>query len=116
MGSENRKRANGFSLTIRLSEDERALIDRRAEAARLSRGAYIRSILLSSPDPRAARRPAIEHQVLARLLGELGQWRMALSGSDAGKEHALLALEKIKDACLEAMARGPAPAASGDDQ
>ena len=68
--STSNKRTPPFSL--RLSREERAEIEKRAEAAGLSLGGYCKSVILGSP-PRRFRRPQVDRVELARLLGELGR-------------------------------------------
>jgi mobilization protein NikA len=70
-GSE--KRARTTHLTIRLSPEERAAIEAAAERASLTAGSYARQVLLGAPPPRQVRRPVVEKQLLAKLLGELGK-------------------------------------------
>ena len=69
-GSETRVRSK--HLTIRLSPEERAAIDEKADRAGLTPGSYCRQVLLGAPAPRQVRRPPIERRELARLLGEIG--------------------------------------------
>jgi hypothetical protein len=70
-GSE--KRARTTHLTIRLTPDERAAIEAAADRASLTAGSYAREVLLGAPPPRQVRRPVVEKQLLAKLLGELGK-------------------------------------------
>jgi hypothetical protein len=69
-GSETRVRIR--HLTIRLTPQERATIDRMADRSGLTPGSYARQVLLGAPTPRQVRRPPVERRELARLLGELG--------------------------------------------
>jgi hypothetical protein len=69
-GSE--KRVRNRHLTIRLDEDERAIIDAAAEEARLTAGSYARQVLLGGPAPRPVHKSPVERQELVRLLGQLG--------------------------------------------
>ena len=59
--------------SVRLSDEERAVVDAAAERAGLETGSYIRQVLLGAPAPRQMRRPQIERKELAKLLGELGK-------------------------------------------
>ena len=59
-------------LSIRLSNDERIEIERRAELAGLSLGGYCKSAIFNTPPPRRSRRPVIEKVELSRLLGQAG--------------------------------------------
>lgn len=63
--------------SLRLSADERAELIRRAGSKPL--GAYIRAQLLDgiATPRRASRQPAMDQQILARLLAELGKSRLA---------------------------------------
>jgi Bacterial mobilisation protein (MobC) len=63
---------NSF-ISVRCTAKERATIDEAARRAGLSVGAYLRTLALGSPGPRAVRRPPIERRELARLLGHLGK-------------------------------------------
>lgn len=70
-GSE--KRVRKAHLTIRLSPEERALLDEAAGKAGLTTGSYARERALGAPAPRAVRRAPVERKELVRLLGELGK-------------------------------------------
>ena len=65
------KRPAPFS--VRLSDDERAELVRRAEAAGLSIGGYWKSAVFNIPPPRKSRRPRTDTAELAKLLGQLGR-------------------------------------------
>ena len=65
------KRPAPFS--VRLSDDERAELVRRAEAAGLSIGGYWKSAVFNLPPPRKSRRPRTDTAELAKLLGSLGR-------------------------------------------
>ncbi len=65
------KRPAPFS--IRLSDDERAEIVRRADAAGLSIGGYWKSAVFNLPPPRKSHRPSVDRVELAKLLGQLGR-------------------------------------------
>ncbi len=65
------KRPSPFS--IRLSDDERSEIVRRADAAGLSIGGYWKSVVLNAPPPRRSRRAPADHAELAKLLAHLGK-------------------------------------------
>ncbi len=71
---------NPTPFSLRLTFEERASLEQ--AAGNLPLGAYIRSQILSNSKPRRKRRyrrgPVIkDHQILAQLLGELGQARLA---------------------------------------
>ncbi len=70
-GSDTRQR--GGIVGFRVSETERAELEKAAELAGLTLGSYIRERVLSAPKTRAIRRPPIEQKLLAQLLGQLGR-------------------------------------------
>jgi len=63
---------NSF-ISVRCTAAERVKIDEAARRVGLSVGAYLRTLALGNPGPRAVRRPPIERRELARLLGHLGK-------------------------------------------
>jgi len=65
--------ARGKFIAVRCSDAEYATITAAAAQAGLSVGAYLRTLALGSPGLRAVRRPPIEKEFLARMLGELGK-------------------------------------------
>jgi Bacterial mobilisation protein (MobC) len=115
-GSE--KRARSKHLTIRLTPDERAKIDADAERAGLTAGSHARQVLLGAKTPRQVRRPPVERQELARLLGSLGHVGGNLnqlahrfnSGLPTDRQEVLEAirsLNPVRDAVLRALGRDP---------
>lgn len=112
-GSGNRKRPKTYSL--RLSAEEQAKARSIADHTGLSFAAYIRHKVFGDPLPRAARRPTINHQAVARLLGELGKIgsniNQAQKHINAGHpqwnvwEDAARALIDMRTACMEALGR-----------
>jgi hypothetical protein len=60
-------------IAVRCTVTERSAITERATQSGLSVGAYLRSLALGSPGPRAVRKPPVERKELARLLGWLGK-------------------------------------------
>ena len=70
-GSERRKRQR--RITFRCTDEERAQVERAADAAGLTLGSHIRECVLQSPQTRRQRRPTVEVQTLARLLGEMNK-------------------------------------------
>ena len=70
-GSETRKR--GAVLQARFTAEEAAGIRARADRAGTSVGSLIRSAVLEGEPVRATRRPSVNHQAVARVLGELGR-------------------------------------------
>lgn len=115
-GSETRVRSP--NVTFRVSPDERAEIDRKAERAGLTIGSYARKTLLDAEPPRQVRRPVAEKAILVRILGELGKVggnlnqfaRSANTGTvlyedDIARE--LDGLRVVRDAILSALGRTP---------
>ena len=113
-GTETRQRDK--LLQVRVTADELAEIERQAAAAELTAASYARSVLLSAPAPRARRRPAVETQEVARLLGELGKVGSNLNqiahrlhtGQAIGSNSLAAALDDVRamrDACLAALGR-----------
>jgi hypothetical protein len=70
-GSERRKRQR--RITFRCSDEEHAQVARAADAAGLTVGSHIRECVLQAPQTRRQRRPTVEVQTLARLLGEMNK-------------------------------------------
>lgn len=75
-GSENRQRQHIHK--ARFNDHEDALIREQASRAGVSVAALIRFALLDQTPLRAARRPTINHEAAAQLLGRLGQCAAAL--------------------------------------
>ena len=65
--------ARGKFVAVRCSAAEYAAINAAAAQAGHSIGAYLRMAALGSAGPRAVRRPPVEKEALARLLGEIGK-------------------------------------------
>ncbi len=87
-----------------------------ADRAGTSVGTLIRSALLSGEPVRATRRPSVNHEAVARVLGELGRvaeaFRQAAKAGDGHKHHALIDaatrdLSELRTACFEALGRKP---------
>ena len=70
-GSENRKRST--PVTRRYDDDELQELDQAASLAGLTRAGFQRTQSLLAPKTRSTRRPPIEKEALARLLGHLGK-------------------------------------------
>lgn len=70
-GSEKRERQ--ATLRLRVTPAEQADIESRAERAGLSVAGYLRALAfgVDTPQPRAARRPPVEHEELVKLRYEL---------------------------------------------
>lgn len=70
-GSETRQRTK--ALLIRLTEAERIEIEEASRKAGLTVGSYARQQMLKAPPPRSVRRPSLERQLAAQLLGQVGR-------------------------------------------
>ena len=70
-GSEKRKR--NPLMGFRVDENERAEILAAASRAGLEPSSYMRTSCLATPKTRARRRPPIEKEMMAQLLGQLGK-------------------------------------------
>ena len=114
-GSENR--ARGGVVAFRVSAEERAELEEKAELSGLSLGSYVRQCVLTAPKTRTVRRPPIEQKLLAQLLGQLGKTGGNIHqivkhmNFGAGVMHdelrsALKAFEEAAGAIMEAMGRG----------
>ena len=60
-------------IAVRVTGPQRVLIDQDAREAGFRIGGYLRALALGSAGPRAVKRPRVEREQLARLLGELGK-------------------------------------------
>lgn len=114
MTSGSEKRARTAHLTFRLNDEERALIEAKADAAGgLTPGSYAREILLGAPAPRPVRRRSPDRKLLAQLLGQLGKIGGNLNQLAKDRNHGLMlyeneiltALEELK-AAREALLDG----------
>ena len=114
-GSENR--ARGGVVAFRVSAEERAELEEKAELSGLSLGSYVRQCVLTAPKTRTVRRPPIEQKLLAQLLGQLGKAGgnihqiLKHMNFGAGVMHselrsALVSFEEAAGAIMEAMGRG----------
>lgn len=70
-GSETRRRH--LRLSIRFTEQELAALAAKARHAGFAPSSYARFVLVGTKPLRAARRPTIEKELLARTLGQLGK-------------------------------------------
>ncbi len=74
---KGRRRANGDAkdrfIAVRCTTPDRERIDRDAREAGLAIGGYLRALALGTAGPRAVKRPRVEREQLARLLGEIGK-------------------------------------------
>lgn len=114
-GSQNRRRR--CKRAAALTPEEAAIVDTMADRAGVSVSALIRSAVLNYPLARAARRPTVNHELAARLLGELGgvadAFRAAADAeSDPGQYEALIDaaardLAEMRLLWFQAMGREP---------
>ncbi|MDQ2764731.1 MAG: MobC family plasmid mobilization relaxosome protein [Pseudomonadota bacterium] len=58
---------------VRLTDEQRAELTRRADRAGLSVGGYLVSAALGRPPPRHSRRPSVDQKMLAQVLGAVGR-------------------------------------------
>lgn len=65
--------AKGKFIAVRVTEGDRDRIDAAAGQAGLSIGGYLRALALGSAGVRAVKRPRVEKEQLARILGEIGK-------------------------------------------
>ena len=73
MASGTEKRRRTRLIPVRCTDNEYAVIQEKASSAGLFAGGYLRASALGTAGPRAVRRPPVDRQELARLLGELGR-------------------------------------------
>jgi len=114
--SGSNKRQRNKVLQVRLTDQEFAEVQAMAEAAGLTPASLARGLILSAPAPRARRRPTIEAEAVARLLGEFGkvgsnlnQIAYHLNAGDGvsvtALEAALRDVAELRAAALEALGR-----------
>lgn len=70
-GSETRQRKK--ALLVRLTDAERVEVEEASRRAGLTVGSYARQQMLKAPPPRAVRRPPLERELIAHLLGQVGR-------------------------------------------
>ncbi len=70
-GSETRRRRH--AKLIRFDDDELAKVEEAASRAGLALASFGRAQMLGQVGPRSVRRPPIEKELLARVLGQLGK-------------------------------------------
>lgn len=113
-GSETRKRKHLIS--IRVSEEERNQIEEDATRAGLTVSSYARQLLLDAPVPKQGKRPHVNREELAKLLGHIGKIgsninqiaRAANSNlpySQQALESHLAELENLRQSIRQAMGR-----------
>ena len=113
-GSDTRQRQT--TLSARFNEQEAEAIRQMADRAGVPVASFLRAAALNRPVPQAVRRPTVNHQMAARLLGELGRiaetLRAASSAGTVDPSHphiaaALRDLAEMRTVCFEAMGRRP---------
>jgi hypothetical protein len=62
-------------IAVRVTKADRARITEKAQESGLKIGGYLRALALGSAGPRAVKRPRVEREQLARILGETGKLR-----------------------------------------
>ena len=62
-------------IAVRVTKADRERIDQKAREAGYKIGGYLRALALGSAGPRAVKRPRVEREQLARILGETGKLR-----------------------------------------
>jgi hypothetical protein len=62
-------------IAVRVTKADRAKITEKAQESGLKIGGYLRALALGSAGPRAVKRPRVEREQLARILGETGKLR-----------------------------------------
>jgi len=60
-------------IAVRVTAGDRERIAARAQESGLKIGGYLRALALGSAGPRAVKRPRVEREQLAQLLGEIGK-------------------------------------------
>ncbi len=70
-GSETRQRT--IIVHIRLTPEERSLVDEAASRAGLTVASYARTRLIGPSLPRNVKRPSIDRELLAKLIAQLGK-------------------------------------------
>lgn len=115
-GTERRKRNR--RLTARFNDQEADAIEAMADRTGQTVGSLLRQTLLNVPPPRRSlRRPQVEVQAVARLLGELGKIGSNINQlakySNMGRwqegsiQSALRDLAELRLACLQALGHEP---------
>jgi hypothetical protein len=117
-----RKRADGDAkekfIAVRVTERDRDRIEKAAREAGLKIGGYLRALALGSAGPRAVKRPRVEREQLARILGEIGKigsnvnqlakWsnrdKSAASAAELAEMRAYIAV--MRDHVMKALDRG----------
>lgn len=97
-GSENRQRQ--ITLKARFSDQEAALIKEQADRAGVSVASLIRFAMLDLAPLRASRKPALNQETAAQVLGRLGHCAQALREA-AGTDNRAVNASLIEAACRD---------------
>lgn len=65
--------AKSKRIALRLTDEDHGFVEETAAQAGLSIGAFLRTLALGTAGARAVKRPRIEREQLAKLLGEIGK-------------------------------------------
>lgn len=71
--SDKKKTRRPPPLSVRLTDEERAELERRAERSGLTLGGYFKSVVFNSPPPPQSRRPSADREELGKLLAAIGR-------------------------------------------
>ena len=110
-GSETRQR--GKTISFRCSIEEFELINALSDMAGVSLAAFCRARALNKLPSRAARRPTINQQEVARLIGQLGSLQQTIeqTSQDADQDARFIAiadsLSAMRDDAMRALGRKP---------
>ena len=110
--------AKGKFIAVRVTAADRERIAEKAQESGLKIGGYLRALALGSAGPRAAKRPRVEREQLARVLGEIGKlgsnvnqlakWSNRERGAASLDELARIRADvaMMRDAVMKALDRG----------
>ncbi len=113
-GSDTRQRQK--TLSARFNEMEALAVKQYADRAGLPVASYLRAAALKASTDRAVRRPTVNHEAAARILGNLGRiadtLRLAAQAGQVDPDHpavaaALRDLAEMRTVCFQAMGRTP---------
>jgi hypothetical protein len=89
-------------ISIRLTREERAELERRVALCGLSRNAYVKSRLFGESLPRASRRPGIEKKLVVELLAAAARVQDQLHDiALAGGAKSSVVIEQAREDLLE---------------
>src|SRR3546814_3384446 len=100
MGSGSEKRHRQNPLKARVTDEEAALIQAQADRAGVSVAALIRFAVLNQTPLRASRRPPLDREAAAQILGNIGLLKAALKQAAEGADDPQCARE-IEAACRD---------------